>query len=75
MGKTKKDKQEAAGAVTGIVADLATSAAFGTIFHAAPFLKNTNNCPKCKIPISPYLMDNGVMPKNCPYCGALIDDE
>lgn len=75
MKKTKKDKQEAAGAAAGIATNLAASAAFGTIFHAAPFLRNNNNCPKCKVPISPYLMDNGVLPKNCPYCGAVMNNE
>ena len=75
MEKTKKDKQEAAEAATGIVADLAASAAFGTIFRAAPFLRNNNNCPKCKVPISPYLIDEGGMPQKCPYCGAIMNDE
>ena len=76
MEKTKKERQEAAGVVRDIVVDLAASAALGTLFPGAHhFFSNVNNCPKCKVPISPVLMDDGVMPEKCPYCGASIDNE
>lgn len=76
MEKSKEERLQAAGVVRDIVVDLAASAAVGRLFPGAHhFFGSIDNCPKCKTPISPVLMDNGVMPKNCPYCGAVMNDE